>query len=347
MKKYKLTRRDFLKVAGVTSASLALTACGVKATEFPTATLIPPTGTPLPTETLMSTPTSTPIPLEQLPQTKQALVDFVRAFQEAGVDTSADQLLQKGLEIRTITVKDEKQNEIAFVRVENFNGFEGDYPLMIKNKAGEWEKATTKLFAGIANIDWGASTTISYTQNWSPESTQVIPILTEHGNRFVIDYDLMMYNKDYPDNSVRPDEKTYNFKQIDLTIKFAKDHNLTLQAQSLLVSIPRFIPPWIMEITDPSKLLTIAKEHISKLVIRYPQIDTWCVTGEFNNPYGQNQWEKIFGLNDLEWLKQAFDTAHEANPQAKLYYTDFEIEFGGKKADRVFDMISVSIVQPV
>ncbi|MDP3184597.1 MAG: twin-arginine translocation signal domain-containing protein [Anaerolineales bacterium] len=54
----KLSRRDFLKLAGATSAGLALSACGVNATEVPTATFVPPTGTPSPTAT--PAPTSTP-----------------------------------------------------------------------------------------------------------------------------------------------------------------------------------------------------------------------------------------------------------------------------------------------
>ena len=62
MKKYKLTRRDFLKVAGVTSASLALSACGVKATEAPTATFVLPTETIIPTVTPVPTSTLTPTP---------------------------------------------------------------------------------------------------------------------------------------------------------------------------------------------------------------------------------------------------------------------------------------------
>lgn len=64
MHQSKLTRRDFLKVAGITSAGLALSACGVKATEFPiltaTPTLAPLTPTVTPTSTPI--PTATPIP---------------------------------------------------------------------------------------------------------------------------------------------------------------------------------------------------------------------------------------------------------------------------------------------
>lgn len=55
MNKNKLARRDFLKMAGVASAGLALSACGVDVTKLPA-----PTATPFPTST--NTPTLTPTP---------------------------------------------------------------------------------------------------------------------------------------------------------------------------------------------------------------------------------------------------------------------------------------------
>jgi len=152
-----ISRRDFLKLAGVTSAGLALSACGLNVTDVPTATSIPPTGTPLPTATVTSTPI---LPLEQLPQTKQALVEFVQAFQTVGADISTDQLIQKGLEIRTITGRDEKQYDIAFVHIENSvkEGVEigGDYPLMIK-KEESWEEITTRIASEIVDFPLGTT----------------------------------------------------------------------------------------------------------------------------------------------------------------------------------------------
>lgn len=63
MRKNKLSRRDFLKLGGVASAGLALSACGVDATALPlpTATTTS-TITPLPTLTNTATPTPTPRP---------------------------------------------------------------------------------------------------------------------------------------------------------------------------------------------------------------------------------------------------------------------------------------------
>lgn len=59
MRKNKITRRDFLKMAGVTSAGLALSACGIDVTQLPDATATPSL-TPFPTST--NTPTLTPTP---------------------------------------------------------------------------------------------------------------------------------------------------------------------------------------------------------------------------------------------------------------------------------------------
>ena len=47
----QLTRREFLKAAGIATAGMALSACGVKATESPTATKLPPTSEPTVTST--------------------------------------------------------------------------------------------------------------------------------------------------------------------------------------------------------------------------------------------------------------------------------------------------------
>jgi hypothetical protein len=61
--KNNLSRRDFLKLAGLTSAGLAFSACGIKTTELPlptsTVTPIPFTVTPLPTITQTPQPTLT------------------------------------------------------------------------------------------------------------------------------------------------------------------------------------------------------------------------------------------------------------------------------------------------
>jgi hypothetical protein len=181
----KLSRRDFLRLSGAMSTGLALSACGVElargpdpaatpsfapsqtATSAPASTVRPApvptaTPTPAPTSTAMPAPTMTSLPaaVEQLPQTRQALVDFVQAFQAAGVDVPADKLLQEGLGIRSISAKDGKQYYIAYVHIERSvrAGVElgGDYPLMIKKKES-WEEITTRIASEVAGFPFGTT----------------------------------------------------------------------------------------------------------------------------------------------------------------------------------------------
>ena len=79
----KLSRRDFLKVAGVTSAGLALSACGVKATE-----VVLPTSTILPTNTLTPVPSVTPTP--HSPETIREFADALKI--KIAVTLSTDKL---------------------------------------------------------------------------------------------------------------------------------------------------------------------------------------------------------------------------------------------------------------
>jgi hypothetical protein len=52
-------------------------------------------------------------------------------------------LIQKGLEIRAVTGKDEKQYDVVFVHIEGTTQLEGDYPLMIKMN-DKWNRVTLK-----------------------------------------------------------------------------------------------------------------------------------------------------------------------------------------------------------
>jgi endo-1,4-beta-xylanase len=77
MRTDKLTRRDFLRVAGVTTAGLALSTCGLDATKLPEPTVLP-TSTPLPAPSTTPSITSIPSPTQTpLPPTLRSLADKI------------------------------------------------------------------------------------------------------------------------------------------------------------------------------------------------------------------------------------------------------------------------------
>lgn len=356
------SRRDFLKLASITSAGLALSACGIKETELPTATMLP-TNTPIPIMT--STVTPTPIPtlaglsvsvpdprytnleLFDLKKSVAPIPQFVNAMKMAEITITNEQVAQ-GLTYRESKGKDGEPFIVGIYSISEDQSLHGDYPLLIATQINKgqfvWQPTTLKNLADKRGLNIGVTIAISYVQSWNTEHSKMEPMVANNFNQFQIGYDLMWWNPDFPKIGIRPSRYSFNFEQPDLAVEFAKRYKMQLEGTGLINQIPTFLPPWLTSLNskDPNyknELLSIMEDDIKTTVKRYPMVVNWTVISELENPYYKNIWTATFGLNDLAWLKQVFQWAYESNPNAKLSYSDFDIEFGGAKADKVFSII--------
>jgi len=100
-------------------------------------------------------------------------------------------------------------------------------------------------------------------------------------------------------------------------------------------------PRWVFEDeqgkpVDRETLLSRMREHIFTVVGRYKgRIKGWDVVNEALNQDGtmrQSPWFKIIGE---DYLVKAFQFAHEADPNAELYYNDYDLELPAKRAGAV------------
>jgi endo-1,4-beta-xylanase len=96
-------------------------------------------------------------------------------------------------------------------------------------------------------------------------------------------------------------------------------------------------PPWVFQDArgnpvDRDTLLARMRDHISTVVGRYKgKIGGWDVVNEALNEDGtlrKSPWKKIIGE---DYLLKAYQFAHEADPQAELYYNDFSLENAPKQ----------------
>jgi len=333
----KLSRRDFLKLASVTSASLALSACGVKATELPTATSLPPTGTLLPTETFTPQPgagrdldvaptgtllptetftppatlTSTPtLPLEQLPETKQAIAEFIQAFQSASMDITSDQLLQKGLEIRTITSKDKKQSDVAFIHVESSLQFSetlaGNYPLMIKTGGGEWKEAT------IGDLATTQGVLVRALYAWDDKFA--LEILKNQFNGLILDGGLHW-------KWLLAKKGKLDFYGPDIIRDYAIKNNLPIQGNHLIWGSYEHLSDWLIDGNFSKSELTDLMLSVSgEVVKRYKgTVDVWSVLNEYGYNPSSDFWYQKFG-EDFSAFEDVFVQTHTIDPNAKLIF---------------------------
>ncbi len=96
-------------------------------------------------------------------------------------------------------------------------------------------------------------------------------------------------------------------------------------------------PRWVFEgkdgkPADRKELLKRMRDHIMKVVGRYKgKIKGWDVVNEALNEDGtlrESPWLKIIGP---DFIEKAFEYAHEADPDAELYYNDYSMTNKAKR----------------
>lgn len=158
------------------------------------------------------------------------------------------------------------------------------------------------------------------------------------------EFNLIEPENDLKFGPVHPEKDQYNFAPVERQIAFAQSHNQEVRGHTLTWHNQN--APWI-EGKSPDELNQILKDHIFTVMHHFKgQIKEWDVVNEAINDEAQIRksiWynEPGIGLADqnYEYIAQSFRWAHEADPDAKLFYNDYNIEKISSKSDRTYEML--------
>jgi endo-1,4-beta-xylanase len=131
-------------------------------------------------------------------------------------------------------------------------------------------------------------------------------------------------------DQVHPQPDSYSFELPDRYVSFGEKNHMFIVGHTLIWH--NQVPAWVFQgengnPVDREALLKRMSDHIHTVVGRYQsRINGWDVVNEALEEDGtlrQTPWLKIIGE---DYIAKAFQFAHEADPQAELYYNDYNLE---------------------
>ena len=136
---------------------------------------------------------------------------------------------------------------------------------------------------------------------------------------------------------IHPDEKTWRFERPDALVKWCEENHIAVHGHTLVWHAQT--NKWFFDGNDKAKVTERLRNHIATLVGHFKgRIRSWDVVNEAINDRGDDQTAQTDNLRNSQWLQNmgpefltlAFKFAHEADPDAHLYYNDYNIEAGAK-----------------
>lgn len=137
--------------------------------------------------------------------------------------------------------------------------------------------------------------------------------------------------------SIQPREGEWRFDRADALVNWAEQSKHSIHGHTLVWHSQT--PDWFYSGEDKEVIRQRMREHIHTLVGRYKgKIRSWDVVNEAINDGGNAETGLTENLRQSKWLQAlgpeyltlAFQYAHEADPNAILYYNDYNIESGPK-----------------
>jgi endo-1,4-beta-xylanase len=157
---------------------------------------------------------------------------------------------------------------------------------------------------------------------------------------------IQQFNVVKPDDSyllykIHPQPDQFDFSEYDYLVDFCKKYQKHLQGSNLIYQL--YLPDWIINFQgSQADWEALAKNHIQTVVKRYKGIvESWVAVNEALNEDGtlqQNIWLKNIGST---YIEKFFKWAHEADPDALLFYNDFNLESNSTKLKAALDLVDV------
>lgn len=154
-------------------------------------------------------------------------------------------------------------------------------------------------------------------------------------------------NRSFKWLELEPQQGKFNFASSDLIVAFAQQNHLRVRGCCLAWGVAGGNPSWLLDgHWTKDQLKAMLRTYIMTVVGRYKgKVAQWDVVNEalaspsgVQGPYSvtHNFWGRIIGP---EYVADAFRWAHEADPDAQLFFNDYGSESPSAKFDAELTLV--------
>jgi endo-1,4-beta-xylanase len=159
------------------------------------------------------------------------------------------------------------------------------------------------------------------------------------------EFDCATAENDMKWEGLEPKPNTFRFEQADKFIDFCRKHGLVAIGHNLCWHTQ--LPSWVSK-PDPGQetltkevLLARLKNHVQTVAAHFKgKVLGWDVVNEaINDGDGEYRKSVFFRLIGKEYIALAFKWAREADPNAELYYNDYNLDADDAKRARAIELV--------
>ena len=142
---------------------------------------------------------------------------------------------------------------------------------------------------------------------------------------------------------IQPQPGVYDWTTADALVAYAQQYNMFITGHTLVWH--QQVPDWVFQDAsgEPASAELLSQrmnDHISKVVGRYQgKVQSWDVVNEAFNEDGSYRESPWFNILGPQYIEQAFKLAHNIDPNAKLYYNDYNL-WRPEKRDAVINLVT-------